>query len=76
MARLTQALIPAAGRGLRAYPKTHHVPKVLLEVDGQPLLLRNLAILRDQLGIRDLTVIVGYLGDQVCDVLGNGSHSA
>ena len=74
MARLTQALIPAAGRGLRAYPKTHHVPKVLLEVDGQPLILRNLAILRDQLGIRDLTVIVGYLGDQVCDVLGNGSH--
>ena len=31
MTRLTQALIPAAGRGLRAYPKTHYVPKVMLE---------------------------------------------
>ena len=31
---LTQALIPAAGRGIRAFPKTQYVPKPLLEIDG------------------------------------------
>jgi dTDP-glucose pyrophosphorylase len=72
--RFAQALIPAAGRGLRAYPKTENVPKVLLKVDGQPLLVRNLVILRDALGIRDVTVIVGHLGDQVCGLLGDGSQ--
>jgi dTDP-glucose pyrophosphorylase len=74
VARLTQALLLAAGRGLRAYPRTHYTPKVLLEVDGESLLLRNLSILRDAMGIRDVTLVVGHLRDQVCDVLGNGSR--
>ena len=76
MTRLAQALIPPAGCGLRAYPKTENVPKVLLKVDGEPLLMRNLAILRDALGIRDVTVIVGHLGDQVCALLGTAASSA
>jgi NDP-sugar pyrophosphorylase family protein len=42
-----KALIPAAGRGLRAWPKASVVPKVLLEIDGKPILQRNIEILRD-----------------------------
>jgi choline kinase len=40
-----KALIPAAGRGLRAWPKASAVPKVLLEIDGKPVLQRNIEIL-------------------------------
>lgn len=70
--RITRALIPAAGRGSRAYPKTARIPKVLLEIDGKPLIQRNIEILRDALGIRDIVLIVGYKGDQVRDRLGDG----
>lgn len=65
-------VLPAAGRGVRAYPRTVHIPKVMLEVAGKPLLLRNLEILRDQLGIRDIVVIIGHLGEQVRAFLGDG----
>ncbi len=66
-------VLPAAGAGVRAYPRTVYVPKVLLEVAGKPLIVRNLEILRDRLGIREIIVIVGYLADQVRAVLGDGS---
>ena len=68
------ALIPAAGRGLRAYPKTDRVAKVLLEIDGKPLILRNIELLRDCLGIRRITIVVGRLGEQVRARLGDGSR--
>lgn len=71
--KVTRALIPAAGRGRRAYPKTSYMAKVMLEVDGKPLVQRNIELLRDQLGIRDFTVIVGYMAEQVTDHLGDGS---
>lgn len=70
---VTRALIPAAGRGGRAHPLTANRPKVLLEVDGKTLLERNIELLRDQLGITDITVVIGYLGDQVRARFGDGS---
>lgn len=66
-------VLTAAGQGVRAYPRTIYTPKVLLEVAGKPLLVRNLETLRDRLGIRDLVVIVGYMADQVRACLGDGS---
>jgi dTDP-glucose pyrophosphorylase len=67
-----RGLIPAAGEGVRAYPATKRIPKVLLEIAGKPLIVRNLEMLRDQLGVREATVIIGYLGQQVREVLGGG----
>jgi len=67
-------VIPAAGEGIRAYPATTWVPKVLLEVAGVTLLQRNIEVLRDQLGIRDIIIIVGHLADMVRDFLGDGSR--
>lgn len=67
------AVLPAAGRGVRAYPRTVHIPKVMLEVAGKPLLQRNVEIVRDELGITDLVILVGHLGAQVRDHLGDGS---
>lgn len=69
---ITQALIPAAGRGVRAWPKSRYLPKVLFEIDGKPIIQRNVELLRDQLGIRDFTIIVGYHKDQLIEALGCG----
>ncbi|MEM7203082.1 MAG: sugar phosphate nucleotidyltransferase [Planctomycetota bacterium] len=73
-AMLDLGLIPAAGEGVRAYPATTRIPKVMLEVEGKPLILRNLEVMRDQLGIRDIVLIVGYLAEQVKAFLGDGER--
>lgn len=67
-------MIPAAGRGVRAYPYTQVLPKSLLEVDGTPLLQRNVELMRDQLGLRKIVIVVGHLGDKIREFLGDGSR--
>ncbi len=66
-------VILAAGAGVRAYPATNFIPKVMLEIGGKPLILRNLEILRDQLGIKDIYIVIGYLGETIRRFLGDGS---
>lgn len=70
--QIEYGLLPAAGEGVRAYPATTWIPKVMLEVAGKPLVLRNLEIMRDQLGVREIVVILGHLGHMVRDSLGDG----
>ena len=53
-------VIPAAGAGLRLYPYTQNTPKTLMDVGGKSLLMRNIEILRDQLGVKKILVIVGH----------------
>jgi len=67
-------LIPAAGAGVRAYPATHYLSKVMLEIEGKPLILRNIELLRDKLGIKEIYIIVGYLQEQIKHFLGDGSQ--
>jgi len=69
-----RGLIPAAGEGVRAYPATRYLPKVLLEIAGKPVIVRNIEIMRDQLGVRDITIIVGYFADQIRAALGSGEQ--
>jgi len=66
-------VLHAGGKGTRAYPKTEWVPKVMLEVEGKPILQRNLEILRDKLNIRELIVVIGYKGGMVKKYFGDGS---
>jgi len=49
------------------------VPKVMLEVAGTPLVVRNLELLRDALGITDVVLVVGHHADYVREKLGDGS---
>ncbi|MCW5890579.1 MAG: NTP transferase domain-containing protein [bacterium] len=67
-------LIPAAGRGVRAYPYTDTIPKSMLEVDGVPLVQRNVELLRDQLGVRELRIVVGHHGHVIREHLGDGAR--
>ncbi|MBN1526118.1 MAG: glycosyltransferase [Candidatus Omnitrophica bacterium] len=71
---ITKALIPAAGAGVRAYPATTYIPKVMLEIAGKPVILRNIEIMRDRLGIKDIWAITGYMGDTIKSFLKDGSR--
>ena len=66
------AVVMAAGLGTRMRPLTERYAKAVLPVDGRPViaqLLRELAAA----GCPSVTVVVGYLGDQVQRLLGDGS---
>lgn len=59
---ITHALIPAAGRGARLdRPGT---PKPLVDVGGEPLIIRLLRQL-EAAGITHATVVLGYAADQI-----------
>ena len=59
-----KALILAAGEGTRLRPYTLDRPKCLVEVEGESLLDRQLAVLRSE-GVTDITLIGGYLSDML-----------
>ncbi|MGD8396666.1 MAG: sugar phosphate nucleotidyltransferase [Candidatus Eiseniibacteriota bacterium] len=67
-------LIPAAGKGTRAYPYTHRTPKGMLRINGVPNIERNLAIMREQLGIRDVCIILGDHGERIREHFGGGAR--
>jgi NDP-sugar pyrophosphorylase family protein len=45
----------------------------MLEVDGVPVLQRNVELMRDQLGIREISIVIGYHGDVIRRHFGDGS---
>lgn len=67
-------LIPAAGKGTRARPYTSSLPKSMLDINGAPNLRRNIELMRDQLGITDIVIITGYLGDVIKTTFGDGGR--
>ena len=63
-----RALIPVAGVGTRLRPHTYSLPKVLLNVGGKPIvghIVDNLT----EIGIKDISVVVGYMGEMVEEYL-------
>jgi len=67
-----QALVLAAGQGVRMGPLTENRPKPMLPVAGRPFLEHTLVALRDA-GIGDVTILTGYHGATIKDRFGNGS---
>ncbi|OVE74324.1 hypothetical protein BVX93_00190, partial [bacterium B13(2017)] len=72
MIRPLYGLIPAAGKGTRAHPYTHMIPKCMLDINGIPNLQRNICIMRDDLQIKDIIIIIGHLGNIITEYFGNG----
>lgn len=68
-----KAMILAAGLGTRMRPLTDRTPKPLLCVAGMPLIehhVRNCV----RVGITEIVINHAYLGEQIENYLGDGSH--
>lgn len=63
-----KALLFAAGKGTRLKPFTDHHPKALAEVNGVPLLERNIKYLKE-FGIKDFVINIHHFGNQISDFL-------
>jgi NDP-sugar pyrophosphorylase family protein len=65
-------LILAGGLATRLRPLTEKIPKALIEVAGRPFLWHQIQLLKRN-GIREVILSVGYLGEQIQDLYGDGS---
>ena len=65
--------ILAGGVATRLRPLTSTLPKALVEVAGKPFIERQLEQLREQ-GVLQIVLCVGYLGDSIERVVGNGAR--
>lgn len=67
-------VIPAAGQGVRARPDSLAIPKPLFAINGTSILQRTIEIMRDQMGIRQIIIIVNEQGNQIEETFGNGAR--
>ncbi len=66
-------MIVAAGISSRMYPRTKTTPKGLLPLGETTLLGRSVKILQE-MGIRKIAIVTGYLHQQIRDALGGDLH--
>ena len=64
--------ILAGGLATRMRPLTETIPKALLNVANEPFIFHQLRLLRRN-EIQDVVLCVGYLGEQIKAVVGDGS---
>ncbi len=68
-----KGIILAAGEGKRLHPLTRYVSKALLPICGRPAIEQVVESFRD-LGISEIAIVIGHLGEQIRDFLGDGSR--
>jgi UDP-N-acetylglucosamine diphosphorylase / glucose-1-phosphate thymidylyltransferase / UDP-N-acetylgalactosamine diphosphorylase / glucosamine-1-phosphate N-acetyltransferase / galactosamine-1-phosphate N-acetyltransferase len=67
-----KGILLAAGRGLRLSPLTDSTPKPLIKTAEKPILQRIIEGLESS-DVRNLAVIVGYLGHKIIDCFNDGA---
>jgi len=65
-----KVVILAGGRGTRAYPYTDYLPKPMLPVNGQPIIMRVMSIFAEQ-GYDKFVLSIGYKGEIITDYFQN-----
>ena len=70
---MLQIAILAGGLATRLRPVTETIPKSLIEVAGRPFICHQLDYLRQQ-GISSVVLCIGYLGEMIQEVVGDGSR--
>jgi bifunctional UDP-N-acetylglucosamine pyrophosphorylase/glucosamine-1-phosphate N-acetyltransferase len=68
-----KALILAAGKGTRLEPLTETQAKGMLPLCGRPILDHLVQALVEE-GVRDITILVGYLGEHIRKHFGDGER--
>ncbi len=68
-----QTIILAGGEGKRVFPLAVNKPKPMFKILGKPLILHVIDTLKEA-GLRDFVVVVGHLGEQIKEYLGDGSE--
>lgn len=63
-----KALILAAGLGTRLRPLTDDKPKSMVEVNGKPILIKQIENLKSN-GVQDIIVIAGYKSNMMISIL-------
>lgn len=63
-----QAIILAAGKGTRLAPITDEIPKPLIPVCGEPIIMRLLQSLPEQ--IDEIIIVIGHKGEMIQQALG------
>ena len=69
-----KAVILAAGKGTRMGDLTANLPKPMVRVEGKPVLEHIIEGLRDEAGIRDFFIIIGWCGHVISDHFGDGKR--
>src|SRR5580658_11069507 len=72
MAKVTKAVLLAAGRGTRMGELTEEIPKPMIEVRGKPILLHIVEGLRNA-GVSKFLIIVGWRANVVQSFFGDGA---
>ena len=65
--------ILAGGMATRLRPITAKIPKLLVEVAGEPFFSHQIRLLQSA-GLTHLVLCVGYLGEQIVELYGDGSR--
>lgn len=71
--KINQAVILAAGKGVRWRPLTSQIPKALIPIKGRPILELIIEKLRNA-SIRNIFVVIGTLGDKIKEYFGDGRN--
>lgn len=70
---MLKAVIMAGGKGTRLGNLVHEIPKPMVKVAGIPILERQIETLKAD-GIKDITLVVGYLGNVIKDYFKDGKN--
>ncbi len=73
MSNVTRAVILAAGLGSRLKSLTHHQPKALMQLAGEPIIVHVIRQLVAQ-GIHDISINIHHHATQLRHYLGNGEQ--
>ena len=68
-----QTIIMAGGKGTRIQSIASDIPKPMLQIDGVPVLEREIKSLVRQ-GFKDIIITVSHLGSVIMDYFGNGNQ--